>query len=658
MFKKFDHIFQKYSESLIFLWLLLVSYISYGKTLLMYWWVDDWTLLYKMVHPGSSVGYIGAGILGQGAYKYTATPFILLYPLFGTNAMPYFAIGLFLYFLAAFTVYLLAKEITKNKLAGFIASTIYASGYIASFALYRVNESYQFSLTAIFINLTALLLVKYLLGKGSKFYALSLIFYILTIQFLFLRSHGVFIIMFALISLLSFKKGLKNITNLIIKFLPFLVIYLFMYMHIYTNSSESSGAQSSGFMGTLINNFLGGQFVISIGNLFGMISHIIVPDLLVNNFSDFLQLLFKIKISLESLSHLNGLLITLFIVSVGLFIRKKTKTISNILLLGLVFVVSNIVSYFVYNPTNSLDSVSRYALPSFVGTTFIYSGLFLIIKDHLFFSKRYGRFLAYLFIGALCVYLIFQSQKVQDEIVNYISFPTQNAYKVIKANVPKVDKDTVFFIDAEDEPRVKNNILSGMGEVGISIFYNYEGNTKIANTFPEVYDLIASGKYKLENIYTFFASEKLGFVPTTEDFRKELTQRPKPLVIDKWDYSGSPVFVESEVGYPSLVPTVLNLTLSFDPSAVRSTVGKEVKITVWWMTERRNTYQTFYSQDLNILADGRSHNYTLYLPPAGLTIKKIRIDGYPAGGKIQILNSVIWNLTFPEIPGKNIPYYY
>ena len=64
------------------------------------------------------------------------------------------------------------------------------------------------------------------------------------------------------------------------------------------------------------------------------------------------------------------------------------------------------------------------------------------------------------------------------------------------------------------------------------------------------------------------------------------------------------------------------------------------------------------AKDIDILADGYPHTYNLYLPPGGLAIQKIMIDGYPTGAKIRILNSVIRNLTFTEIQGKDIPYYY
>lgn len=78
MFKKLIK-FTKSCEFLgIALLLFVVVLISYGKTLNMYWWIDDSGILFKMVHPLEAAGNLGAGIFGGGAYRFLATPFTLL----------------------------------------------------------------------------------------------------------------------------------------------------------------------------------------------------------------------------------------------------------------------------------------------------------------------------------------------------------------------------------------------------------------------------------------------------------------------------------------------------------------------------------------------------------------------------------------------------
>ena len=177
--------------------LLIIVLVSYGKTLNMYWWVDDWGLLFKMVHPASGPGNLGAGIWGEGAYRFLATPFIFLYSLFGTNAQPYFILGLTQYFFAAVVVYLFTKELTKNKLIALGASVIFASGYIGSYALYRLSNSYQLSEATIIVYLSALFFVKYLRNSEKKNYFYSLFLYLAALIFVFLRSPGSIVVIFS-----------------------------------------------------------------------------------------------------------------------------------------------------------------------------------------------------------------------------------------------------------------------------------------------------------------------------------------------------------------------------------------------------------------------------------------------------------------------------
>lgn len=60
--------------------ILLVLVISFGQTLLMIPWQDDNALFFKLAHIQERAGFLGSGIFGERAYKYTA--FFLLSYLF------------------------------------------------------------------------------------------------------------------------------------------------------------------------------------------------------------------------------------------------------------------------------------------------------------------------------------------------------------------------------------------------------------------------------------------------------------------------------------------------------------------------------------------------------------------------------------------------
>lgn len=101
--------YMKFIKSKIFLIILIgiIVFIAYGLTLKMYYWVDDWGLVFKMIFPqdAPSPSNFGAGIFGQGAYRYNSTLFTLMYPFFGLNEKIYFAFALIQYFITSIFVY-------------------------------------------------------------------------------------------------------------------------------------------------------------------------------------------------------------------------------------------------------------------------------------------------------------------------------------------------------------------------------------------------------------------------------------------------------------------------------------------------------------------------------------------------------------------------
>ena len=163
-----------------YLLLLTIVVLTYGRTIQMYWWVDDWGLLFKMIHSESSPGNLGPGIVGYGAYRYLATPFILLFPLVKYSTEIYFLLGILLYFIAVVLVYVFVKELTKDKVIPVLSASIFASGFIGSHALYRLTNSYQTVGATIFICLTVWLFAKHLRNGRLWFYWLSIILYIIS----------------------------------------------------------------------------------------------------------------------------------------------------------------------------------------------------------------------------------------------------------------------------------------------------------------------------------------------------------------------------------------------------------------------------------------------------------------------------------------------
>src|SRR3990167_7107996 len=99
--------FQK--NFILFLFLLVL--ISFGQLLKMTPWQEDNVIFFKVAHIDEQAGYLGKGILGEGPYRHTITPYYLLYKIFGYNIPVFYSLMLLSYFFSTVCIYYLAKEI-------------------------------------------------------------------------------------------------------------------------------------------------------------------------------------------------------------------------------------------------------------------------------------------------------------------------------------------------------------------------------------------------------------------------------------------------------------------------------------------------------------------------------------------------------------------
>lgn len=651
MIKKLQKFVKNYELLSVFLLLLVVVAISYGRTVNMYWWVDDWGLLYKMVNPN-----ISPGNLGSPAYRFLATPFIILYPIFGKNAQPYFILGLVQYVVAAYVVYLFVRELTDSKKLSLGASVIFASGYIGSFALYRLSNSYQLSDTTILIYLSGYFLLKYFKSKGRKRfylnYLFSLLAYFAAIYLTFLRAHGIIAVigvLFIFHIIRNWKDEKKLLLRRTIELVPFLWIYIYFYF--FQGGSEAAGTAGSNYLSKIIDELVIKKNLFLINNLMRSFSSVLVPNPWIHDIFTFAKkhttFVANYVVNDKPWIMFTGWLFLL--ASLILPLYKKYRHILIYLPLASIFVLGSVLTYFVYMPTSGLQSFNRYLMPSFVGSALFYSCIFLAFSEKL---KKKRPFLGKISFGFLVILLsvglIRLSHGWQDEILKYISYPTQDALKVIRSVIPKIDEKTVVFLDAEDDPHVKNNVLSGMSWLAISIQYNHNKRTKVIRHYDELCGEIFNNEISIPDLYTFFASEKGGFVSTTDQFKSELYKKLPSKKITGWVDKKN--YIQTEVGFPSLMPTKVNLTISL--TALPGSTEKLLPIRVSWLTQRARDYVSKYSKEFNMIPDGRPRNYSVIIPAGGLSVEGIRIEGHPPH-KLEVLNASIVNLTIPEVAAED-----
>lgn len=639
MFRKIP--IQKVRRYFPFVLIFLVAILAYWQTVRMFWWVDDWGLVYKMIFPleAPNPSNFGAGFFGQGAYRHNATPFIFLYPLFGLSAPTYFAIGIFQYFLTACVLYLFIKDITKKGFPALLSSIIFASGYIGSYAMYRLSNSYQLVETGLLLILFTWLLIKHYQSGKSYFYWLSLLLFIITIEFLFLRAQGILLIgLTATILFARIKIDIRSFMIFVLKQLPFVGIYIFFYFIDYRGGPELGGNTVRAIFSHNLQLLMSREGSSLITNLLASFLYLAVPDQPINSVFKFLRLN-----HFEYYSKILGGLLILSLFT--LFLRKvrEGKKEALIIFLGIVWVFSNIFTYFFYMPTSIFVSNSRYAIPAFVGIAMVWGTTFSFI------SKKW---LSILIVVILSASLIYLANREQSSIVQHISTPDRQGYALIKKEVPGINKNTIFYIETVDDPTYKSNVLGNIPQLGIPSMYKTHGPIKIASSYNELFSLLGQGESQISDIYTMFFSAD-GYKFTTQEFRDILMQKNNTTILSNWQALGLWQGYFIDIGAPSLTPNLLHLKIrAFSRNGINTN-----EVGVWWMTDRRNIFVPEYSKNINLYLDGKSHDYEVLIPAQGTILKQIKVENSSPTVKIVIERSTIHPLNLNEIEGRAEVYY-
>lgn len=286
--------------------LALLVLLAYGQTLGMYFWQDDAALIFKMQHPIPNSGSFGSGIFGVGAYKYLATPFIPLYPLFGMNPLPYFALGLFIYLVLTYIVFWFIRVLTQNNRVATTGAVLFGAGYFSQLAIFRLINSYQTNMSVMLALATFGVLILFYQTRKWWWYALAVLLFGATLELMLVRSHGLIIPFVALEGLFlvstldsrlwtlgpkvesrkskvgstwsNVKGQLSNVALAALRLLPFVLIYKAFYF----NGNESSGGALDSLMKTYLveghwENFFG--LAASFGNM-------LIPDVIIKWFSE------------------------------------------------------------------------------------------------------------------------------------------------------------------------------------------------------------------------------------------------------------------------------------------------------------------------------------------------------------------------------------
>ncbi|MBI3397187.1 hypothetical protein HY045_01795 [Candidatus Woesebacteria bacterium] len=246
--------------------------ISYGQTLLMLPWQDDNALFFKLAHINENAGFMGPGITGTGAYKYTAFFYYPIYLLFKFNPFYYFAFGLFLYFVSTIFIYKIFSKILGVN-AGRLAGFLYACGFVGSDSFIRLFNSVVTSISVISVISVVFTYWKYCKDKKIRWYIISLLLFFIGEEFAKARTHYLIVIPILFeILYFNFKKfNLKSLALSILRVALFLPLFNY---YVLLADNRSRGAID------YVTSILSGKLYNTYG-FFSSIATMILPNALV-----------------------------------------------------------------------------------------------------------------------------------------------------------------------------------------------------------------------------------------------------------------------------------------------------------------------------------------------------------------------------------------
>ncbi len=544
------------------LFLFLIVLVSYGQILAMLPWQDDNALFFKLAHIHEQAGFLGKGVFGSGAYKYTAFFYYPTYLLFGHREVFYFAEGLILYALTTVFLYkLVSKVLNENtgKLVGFL----YACGLVGSDSFIRLFNSVITSLSIILVCIFLYFYWLFYKTRQTKYYLLGLFVFLLAAEFARARTHYL-IAMPVLFELFffAFKKPFSgSLSRSIIRIFPFLPIF---YNYVIGEDARSQEAVR------FITSLMHGEFYKMYGFL-SSITNLTLPDWLMkllspvggvataNNYlsnSIFYLLIigiliipvfiffflknkkFRIYSSLFlttsvvwrivcsiifinpglvvspdqiSIAYIGGELL-LFALVGFLLIDTKYKSLYLFVLMGILI---NIMSYSAYNPVQVYEKINRY-----LSHSFLYLVIFFGVLYYAAGKKTQKIILAIVIIWGLNN--LVEGFWYQRNVLIYRTRPVRSFYNEFSKYVTKVEKGDIIYFDVQDD--VTGNFANAFSVAQMpnttAIAWRYGVDRDDFLMFENPEDFFGYFKKiptKNKSIHTFFYS-KNGLFETTKDF--------------------------------------------------------------------------------------------------------------------------------------------
>ncbi len=501
----------------IALLLFAVVFLAFWQTLQMYFWKDDSALMFKAQNPQVEAGFWGRGMFGEGPYRHILEPFVFLYPILGLEPTGYFAAGIIFYFLAALSVFYLAKVIFQDLRSAILAALVFSAGYIGSETIFGLTNSLQTSRGIAMAALMMAVYIRFLREKQIVLYLISLLLFFFTLDTVYIRSHGlIFTVVAADLLFSGFPLDKKKILWFALRVVPFLAIFYRIYLATVSVNFAASGA---------LSNILQGDFtpvtspIISLGNLF-------LPEPWLEVGNQWLKAIFGFNASWSLSGLLAGILLLILLVILVLYNFAKKNNYWKITTFSFVWIIANVLLYFSFDTKQVLGSSHRYYSYSSVGWAILVATAAQTV-GYLF--KRYQLLPTYLIITVCIVYLAIGNQ-IQYDIVTKRSQPARRFFNTLKNTLADIPKGSLVYFDVHHDVRVQSEFgdFFGAGSMPettvLAIYYGRDRyDFELTYDFSQVVKELSQKSISSKQLFTFFY-DRSGLVNTTDQARRVLSE--------------------------------------------------------------------------------------------------------------------------------------
>lgn len=282
-----------------------------------------------------------------------------------------------------------------------------------------------------------------------------------------------------------------------------------------------------------------------------------------------------------------GMTMLLFFLLVSIRLWKTANIISKAILFGIILIFGHYIGYFIGIPSYSyLMTTDRYLTPSTVGTAILLSALFYLAH-----IKKINLFVGLITIYSL--YLIVLMNITVSTVANDISKPTKRIYDNIRKITPSIPKNSILLLDVENGSNLRYLVGSSFPSTAFALFYGFPNRVPAVRSFDEYLYDVKTRKMKLDDLQSFYIGQ-WKIIDTTKDV-KSLLKNPtseKILDLSKWtsntlfannnssfntstfiaerkgDTLGVNPQINATIGYTSVVPSLLSLTITTSPTTL------------------------------------------------------------------------------------------